>query len=348
MPLSAEGLSVAIGPRACAITGGKIARIVTLAGGASLRRYHRVLFETGTPATLVVMELGDDRRPEEASKDVAPTELPFVDVLRYLERGGVAVPRLYHHDEPAGLLYLEDLGDDTFESRVQGQDAATQRRYYRLAIDDLVTMQRYAADHAGGCIAFGRGFDRDLLRWELEHFVEWGLADVQLSDGERAEVARSFDDIATRLAAEPRGFVHRDYQSRNLMVQDRGDGEVRLRLIDFQDALLGTRAYDLVALLRDSYVVLSPSLVDELVGYHAERAAIDPPTLRALFALQTVQRKLKDAGRFVFIDRVKKNPGFLPYIPSSQAYAAAALSHLPEYAGLREVLARHLPAFAGT
>jgi len=114
-------------------------------------------------------------------------------------------------------------------------------------------------------------------------------------------------------------------------------------VIDFQDALLGSAAYDLVGLLRDSYVALSTPLLDELVDHHAQLAGYDRASFRALFDLQTVQRKLKDAGRFVFIDRVKKNPGFLVHIPNSLAYVANAFRRLPELAPLQEVLCRHLP-----
>jgi aminoglycoside/choline kinase family phosphotransferase len=292
------------------------------------------------------MELGDDRKPEEATQGATSTELPFVDVLRYLEGGGVAVPHLYKEDREAGLLYLEDLGDATFESRVAGADDATRERYYRLAIDQLIALQQHAAANPSGCVAFGRAFDQPLLRWELDHFREWGLeagAGAQLSVAERGELDRLFEQIAARLAAEPRLFVHRDYQSRNLMVQE-GPAGTRLRVIDFQDALLGTRVYDLVALLRDSYVVLSAPLVARLVDYYADRAGLDRAATRALFDLQTVQRKLKDAGRFVFIDRVKHNSSFLQHIPSSHGYVASALARLPELSPLRSLLARHIPA----
>ena len=91
-------------------------------------------------------------------------------------------------------------------------------------------------------------------------------------------------------------------------------------VIDFQDALLGPRQYDLVALLRDSFVELEPELVEAMLRRYLDRLhaeggpRLDPGPFREVFDLLTVQRKLKDAGRFVFIDRVKKNPGFLPSI----------------------------------
>ena len=112
-------------------------------------------------------------------------------------------------------------------------------------------------------------------------------------------------------------------------------------MIDFQDALLGTRAYDLVALLRDSYVVLSPAEVDRLVGEFVAQAGIeDRAAFRRLFLLQTLQRKLKDVGRFVFIDRVRKNPSFLRWIPATVGYLREAVAAAPiELAALREILA---------
>jgi hypothetical protein len=331
------------------LCGGGVVRIAAMAGGASLRRYYRVEIEGGKPGSLVVMETGDPRHSDEVVKGGGPDELPFLNVQRYLARGGVAVPALYLYDPDQGLVYLEDLGDITFESRVQPGSDAVRRRYYQLAIDELVGMQRFAtAQPDPGCIAFSRGFDFDLLKWELDHFREYGLEarGIVLAPAERQELERQFQQIAERLAAAPRLLVHRDYQSRNLMVQDRGPNEApRLRVIDFQDALLGTAAYDLVGLLRDSYVALAPQLLDELVGYHVRRAELDERAFRELFDLQTVQRKLKDAGRFVFLEQVKKLPGFMQHIPSSLGYVAEALSRLPELASLREILAGHLNDF---
>src|SRR5205823_2382095 len=125
-------------------------------------------------------------------------------------------------------------------------------------------------------------FDRDLLLWELEHFKEWLLlADrqAQLTVDDEAQLRSGFAAIAGELAESPRCFVHRDYQSRNLMIQE-GRG---LRLLDFQDALLGTRAYDLVALLRDSYVELDAELLDDLITDYVRQAEMGVPvTFRRL------------------------------------------------------------------
>jgi N-acetylmuramate 1-kinase len=347
--LSPEDLARTIFPVAVELSGGKHPRLETLAGGASIRRYHRVTIEGGKWPSVMVMELGDNPlKSEEAAKGAAPAELPFINVQRYLARAGAAVPAIHRYDSERGFVYLEDLGDITFESRVADAGDEVRARYYRQAIDQLVALQRFAAAHPDPeCVAFSRGFDYELLKWELDHFREYGLEaqGLQLSPSERDEVDKIFGRIAEELAAEPRGFVHRDYQSRNLMVQDL-DGAPRLRIIDFQDALLGSRAYDLVGLLRDSYVALSPSLLDDLVAHFVTIAQIDGARFQRLFDLQVVQRKLKDAGRFVFIDRVKHNPSFLVHIPNSLDYVARSLGRLPELGSLREILSRHLRQFA--
>ncbi len=321
-----------------------------LAGHASLRSYWRV---GARPASRVVMVLPPDARSEEATQGAEPAENAFVNVQRYLRSLGVRVPAIlaFYEDDPAGgLMVLEDLGDEMLETRLLAGDAPGP--HYERAVDALARLRAAAERRPDAtCVAFGRGFDRDLYLWELEHFVEWGLEAWKgraLSPPEREEVSRHFEAIAGALDAEPRGFTHRDYQSRNLMVLPGGEQAV----IDFQDALLGPRQYDLVALLRDSYVELPADFVERMIRRWLDRFAeaggprLEYGPFRAVFDLLTVQRKLKDAGRFVFIDRVKKNPGFLPSIPASLRYVREAFARRPDLAGLRAILARHVPELA--
>ena len=276
----------------------------------------------------MVMELGDNPlKSEEAAKGAAPSELPFINVQRYLARAGASVPAIYRYDAERGLLYLEDLGDITFESRVLDAGDDVRGRYYRQAIDQLVALQRYAAAHPDPeCVAFSRGFDYELLKWELDHFREYGLEaqDLAPTPAEREELERIFRAIAEELAAEPRGFVHRDYQSRNLMVQD-VDGAPRLRIIDFQDALLGTRAYDLVGLLRDSYVALSPALLDTLVAHFVDRADDRRRALPA--ALRSAGRAAQAEGRGALrLHRPREEKPLVPGAHPQQPRVRGALS----------------------
>jgi aminoglycoside/choline kinase family phosphotransferase len=314
-----------------------------LPGGAGNRTYWRVQGSDGRSA--VVMELPPEpAKSEEVSKDAGPKELPFLNVHRYLERLGVRVPRIYLDAHQRGFVVLEDLTDETLEMALRTGD---RHAIYERAIDALARLRAHAEREPDpSCIAFSRAFDYDLYQWELEHFIEYGLLGrgAKPSAAELKTLRRHFDRISRELAAAPRGFTHRDYQSRNIMIVS-GEQVV----IDFQDALQGPRQYDLVALLRDSYVELDRPLIDAMLKRYLQRfemeggARADQAGFVSFFDLLTVQRKLKDAGRFVFIDQVKKNPSFLVHIPSSLRYVKDALARRPELAQVREILARHVP-----
>jgi len=322
------------------------APILQLKGDASNRSYLRV----GTwPDSHVVMVMPREaHHSEEATKGGPPPELPFLNVHRYLARLGIRVPHILSYDAVAGLMVLEDLGDVTFERALA--DTSRERLYQRAV--DLLAKLRASAEAAPdpSCLAFTRAFDEDLYLWEFHHFFEYGLqawSGQSPSADEHARLHAAFTGIAHRLAAAPRGFTHRDYQSRNLMVTN---GE--LVVIDFQDALQGPRQYDLVALLRDSYVELEDDFVEAMLDRWLDAYArtsgtrLDPLEFKGYFHLLTVQRKLKDAARFEFIHRVKKNPGFLPSIPASLRYVRAAFEQLEgdaDVLALREVAARYVP-----
>jgi aminoglycoside/choline kinase family phosphotransferase len=320
------------------------APVLKLKGDASNRSYYRV----GTfPQSYVVMVMPREAatRSEEATKGDAPKELPFVNVHRYLERLNVRVPRILRYDEPNGMMVLEDLSDQTFEKALNDR---TREELYLRAVKLLARLRTSAEkDPKPDCIAFGRGFDEDLYDWELHHFREWGLevwSGKKPNAEERADLDKIFRRISGQLASLPKGFTHRDYQSRNLMVKD---GE--LVVIDFQDALLGPRQYDLVALLRDSYVELPRPFVEQMLReYTAEMERLNSEKISfddflRTFDLLTVQRKLKDAGRFEFINRVKGNPGFLVSIPASLRYVKDALERQPQLSDLRKIVARYVP-----
>jgi hypothetical protein len=259
------------------------------------------------------------------------------------------VPRVLLDGVKDGFLVIEDLTDRTLEQSLL--EKQPQREVYGKAIDQLAKLRAHAELHPDkSCLAWTRAFDEELYSWEFEHFIEYGLLarGAKLSEDESQTLRREFARISHQLASAPRSFTHRDYQSRNIMVLDSGDQVV----IDFQDALQGPRQYDLVALLRDSYVELQRPLIDEMLArylrqFEAEGGPkLDLQEFTGFFDLLTVQRKLKDAGRFVFIDQVKKNPSFLQHIPSSLKYVKDALARRPDLAEVRAILAKHVPELA--
>lgn len=351
------------------------ARLDNLGGHASLRIYWRIHLPTDLrPArrfprgesTLMAMvlpadfELGESAEGQ-SSQAATPTQLPFVDVQRWLADLGMPVPAIDTVDMDRGVLLIEDLGDHLFEDDLLAAESDDDiAGTYQEAIDLLLQFQQAlfkqwpAAEDVGPdgpSIAFGRAFDAETLRWELDHYREWGL-EAQLGDQAiapfQSQLAACFDAIVQELCALPKTIVLRDFQSRNVMKKSD-----RWILIDFQDALVGPFIYDLVALLRDSYFELPAHLVAPLVAYYARRGhalglpwCADGDAVKRAFDLQTVQRKLKDAGRFIYIDRVKNNPDFLDYYGPSIQYVRQALESLDDFDELRQLLTDIEPRFS--
>lgn len=330
--------------------------LVRLRGDASSRTYYRLHVSTPgatTPETAIVMHLPEDpsRSDEGTSRSTGAgrpprDDLPFLTVHALLEARGVPVPRVLDVDLPNRVVVLEDLGDTTFEARLHATPRAEWPALYAEAVDLLAALHERCDAPEPDQLVYTRRFDAPLLRWELDHFREWGLEALYgpLEPRARERLDATFDTLAERLAAAPTGFVHRDFQSRNLMYAPSG----KLTVIDFQDALIGPTPYDLVALLCDSYVEVDGALTDAMLDRYAAARALSAAERRQFhetFWRLAVQRKLKDAGRFVFIDRVRGNPSFLRWYAPSLVYVGRALDRVPDLAPLRSLLARTVPGF---
>lgn len=313
--------------------------ITKLHGDASARTYYRLTRADGGSVVLMVMPEGAASASEEITNFQGQSpEPPFLLMARALREAGLPVPDVLHHSPADRWIVLEDVGESTLFNRVVAADSATRLTWYRRAIDLLVTMQRAMAN--GDSIAHQRAFDATLLNWEFDHFAEFLLAarGHALPATALAQFTTLTREITDHIVALPYGFTHRDFQSRNLMA--RNDA---LILIDFQDALLGPYVYDLVALLRDSYVALTPDDLTTLIDYYATARGEPVAELRDAFHWVTLQRKMKDAGRFVYIDQVKKNPNFLQYIPTTLEYVRHACTAMPRYRPLFELLQPYVP-----
>ncbi len=270
--------------------------------------------------------------------------LAFIEVRELLAVAGVRVPALLGALPERGVLVVEDLGETLAERLLR--EPAARDGLYRRAVRDLAFAQQQLQPLPAGSIVSTRSFDRELLSWELEHFLEWGVGALGsvLSAEELATFNLARDYLVETLLSFDRGFTHRDYQSRNLLAL--GDGS--LAWIDFQDALLGPRAYDLVALLRDSYQSFDEPFVSaRLADYALELGLSEAQSLRLRFEFDiiTVQRKLKDAGRFVFFERTRGDASYLPFYVPSLELVQSALARLPqraELSALNGLVARHI------
>jgi len=322
-------------------TGRSPKAVVAMPGGASTRRYFRVELapsNDGGPESIVAMFVPDARPEEVTTAGTEAARWPFLEVSALLSSRGVRVPKIHGEACDEGFLLIEDLGDETLAEHLVRSPEGRSAIYTR-AVTDLARAQRALADLPEGSIVRTRAFDEALLRWELDHFREWGLDAIEkpLDPGSLVTWNEIADRLARRIASWPRGFTHRDYQSRNLMVTRAAEAP-ELVWIDFQDALLGPRVYDLVALLNDSYQSFDRAFQEARLDEYAAERGLDAEGRAELgrqFDVLTVQRKLKDAGRFIFIDRVKKNPSFLPYFEPSLAKVRAALERLADEEDMR-------------
>jgi hypothetical protein len=314
-----------------------------LHGDASYRAYYRALLDDGSSLIVMQMPEGKASVSEEITNfNGTHRELPFINVARYLSSLGIPTPKIHVYSDDDHIMILEDLGDGLMARELSGAGQQKRMDLYAKAIDLLLDIQRLTkAGSPSDCIAFARSFDASLLHWEFQHFLEFGIEARRGAPMDAADMAIFEEitrDIVSRIEKIPYGFTHRDFQSRNLLLRDGN-----LAVIDFQDALLGPSVYDLVALTRDSYIELPDDMVDQLIERFASGTERETCDVRREYDLVTVQRKLKDAGRFVFIDQVKKNPGFLKFIPASLGYAQQALQRLPEYEPLLRTLTKYVP-----
>ncbi len=334
--------------------GAEIAAVEPLAGDASSRSYLRLRLRGGGPQGVVVMVLAESTLPlssEELSVFSEPlTELPYVNLDRFLRPLGMRIPDLYYDGQKEGFLLLEDIGDTPLRKAARECAEADAEALYRQAIDQLLVLQIAGTRQRNAdCMAFRQRFDRRLFVWEFAHFVEWGLekrvgTPLTVAD---ADVLRPlFEDIAGRLDRAPAFLNHRDYHSWNLFVHD---GEIRV--IDFQDALLGPATYDLATLLndRDTPAVVGPDLERKLVEYYYatwHKAGGEARSRDAVwheYNLCLLQKACKVVGRFYYLELEKGKTGYLRYIPPTLATLRRVLERLPRYRPLQDVVARHFP-----
>ena len=311
-------------------------KVVPLTGDASDRRYYRILLSDGESIVLALH-----------AGPIDFAALPFANVAELLHKVPLPVPRILGYSDEDGLIALEDLGDVTLQAHLGAASPAEHAALYREAVALIELLQRRGAELASHRYApYGIVFDAEKLAWELDfflrHFLE-GYRGIALSPADRQGLVEESTAIAQELAAEPRVLCHRDYHSRNLMLRDG-----QLFIIDFQDARMGPDTYDLVSLLRDSYVDLTEAQVDELIAYFLAlrgqgAAGADASRFRERFDLMALQRNLKALGTFGFQAATRVNPVYIQYIPRTLAYVRTNLERYPRFSRLRELLAEALP-----
>ena len=304
-------------------------QVMPLTGDASDRRYYRVLLKNAEPIVLALH-----------AGPIDFASMPFVAIAKLLAAVPVPVPRILHHSDPLGVLGLEDLGDVTLQAHLGAATATEHAALYRQAVGFIALMQqRGEALRSDAYPPYRIAFDIEKLTWELEFFVKHyvqAYKGAALTDAQREALREEWSAIVEELASEPRVLCHRDYHSRNLMLHDDS-----LYIIDFQDARMGPDTYDLVSLLRDSYVDLSAQQVDGLIAYflaHKSGAVPEEAEFRRRFDLMALQRNLKALGTFGYMTTSRNNTVYIQYIPRTLAHVRTNLAKYPRFERLLGLL----------
>lgn len=276
------------------------ARIEPLAGDASFRRYFRVVGE-GRRAVLM-----DAPPPQEDIR-------PFVSIARWLAARGFAAPAILGEDAAQGLLLLEDFGDTRVRDAIHVDPAAADPLYAQ-AVDVLVALRNHPAEGL-------RAYDRAELQREAGLLIDWYCPAVG-AEVDQAGYRAAWDEVLGDALADAPVTVLRDYHSENLMVTAPG---APLGLLDFQDALAGHPAYDLVSLLQDARRDVDPALEKAMLERYMAATGEGNRFLRAYHVLGA-QRNAKIIGIFTRLWQRDGKPSYPALCPRVWAYLERDLS----------------------
>ena len=311
----------------------KHAQREALSQDASFRRYWRLSLGTQTAMLM----------------DAPPPEKPvslFADIARFLRRNGLYAPDIYALDEQHGLMLLEDFGDATF-TRILQSEPEQECALYELAIDTLASLHGIE-----NCNELQLpDYDTHTLLAEARLLVEWFYPAVTGVEPD-ALLLQQFDSAWRKslegLSPHPKVLVLRDYHVDNLMRVSQPEQEVRCGLLDFQDALTGSPAYDLISLLEDARRDISTELRAHcLHRYHSKMREHSPllsardldPWMNVLAA----QRHAKVLGIFVRLLKRDGKANYLVHLPRVLALYASALQREPLLQPVSRWMSDHLP-----
>jgi tRNA threonylcarbamoyl adenosine modification protein YjeE len=331
------------------------ARRQRMAGDASTRSYARLVRADG-----VVILMNSPRRPDgpaiydgksySTAVHLAEDVKPFVAIAGGLRERGFSAPAIHHADLDSGFLITEDFGS---AGVIEGDPPAPIAERYQTATDLLASLHREPLPETLPLvpqITYAIPvFDTDALLVEIGLMLEWYLPDrgVTPDDNMRAEFITMWRELLSKPAAAAKTWVMRDFHSPNLIWLEARSDIAKVGIIDFQDAVLGPAAYDLVSLLQDARIdVPEPLELALLTRYiKARRAsdeAFDPAGFAELYAIMSAQRNTRLLGTFARLNRRDGKPQYLRHQPRIWAYLNRSLAH-PALAAFRQWYAANVP-----
>jgi aminoglycoside/choline kinase family phosphotransferase len=325
-------------------SGGKLQdlSLAVMSGDGSTRKFIRVWCGK-EPLCVAVMV------PSSNKRDMAEFRAA-VDIGRHLYRAGAAVPEVLAHDERVGLILFEDLGDTRLHD-MWAADRHQALKYYPEVVKELVCLQVNGSQNfePDWCFDTAVYDEQVMLQRESGYFLEafwYGTVHGAVVDG----IAEEFEDIAGQVMAgsEPL-FLHRDFQSRNIMIN-----AGRITIIDFQAGRLGPPGYDLASLLIDPYTGLSAGEQQELFSLYVDEMKLYPEVdidkIIRSFPFLALQRNLQIIGAFAYLSGKMQKPFFRPYILPSLLMLRDRLEEnvFQPYSILRKTVEEALALFSGS
>lgn len=332
-----------------------------LAGDASTRRYERLSLK-GRPAVLMDWPSGPDaaavpgRAAYSRIAHLAEDCRPFVAIGEHLRRLGLAAPEIYAADLAQGLLLLEDLGDDVYGVLIEqgnGPSGETLDELYRAGIETLLRLQSVPAPAS---LPVGDGsehalphFDDSVYRAELDVILDWYFPVVlegEASPSMRADYHALWTGLRALVDAGVPTLFLRDYHSPNMLWLGNRKGVARVGLIDYQDALIGNRAYDVVSFLQDARRDIPPEREQAMLALYIERAkgdlaGFEEEQFRASYATLGAERALRLIGLWPRLLKRDGKPQYMAHMPRTMDYLRRNLAH-PALSDLRSWLDAHV------
>ncbi|MCX7565872.1 phosphotransferase [Sulfitobacter sp. F26169L] len=302
------------------------AKRLTIAGDASNRRYERLTAPDGK--TLILMDA-----PADKGEDVRP----FITIAEHLRSVNLSAPEIVNKDVSNGFLLIEDLGDDLFK-QVIARDAALEMPLYEASVDVLTTL------HAAPRPPL-EPYDTATMTTFSARAYEWylfGLTGAK-NTPQQALFEQIISDLLTPLENEPQVLIHRDYHAENLLWLPDRIGPARVGLLDFQDAMRGHAAYDLVSILQDARRDVSPAIEAAMIDRYLSQNPQNEEKFRLAYALLGAQRNLRIVGAFAKLCIELGKPRYIDLIPRVWEFVERNLAH-PALAPLEAHVFATLPA----
>ncbi|MEO0767649.1 MAG: phosphotransferase [Pseudomonadota bacterium] len=301
-------------------------RRTLVAGDASNRRYERV--ERNAQTTAILMDA-----PPEKDEDVRP----FVHITTLLRAAGLSAPEIYSQDETNGLLLIEDLGDALF-ARVMEADSKLEEPLYAASVDVLVHLHQARVPDMPRYDA-GIMTDRAALAYD---WYQRGVTG-SVNSSERDAFAAAFHTCLAPLDSVLPVLIQRDYHAENLIWLPGRKGVRIVGLLDYQDAMLGHPAYDLVSIVQDARRDVPTHMGDAMIARYTDATHVDKAEFQKAFALLGAQRNLRILGVFARLSMHYGKPHYVDLIPRVWGHIQTNLAH-PALASIKPLVDATLPA----